>query len=146
MFSIRFGEAPAYAFEGSGSLTRDALIVIDDFEETFDVPLDFWNEGDYERQWLEGAERIVRGEPTSCLVSRMHDPDFSPILRWWSLYRRGGDAVVVREQLWLPEFGSVDPAAPCASVRPYEPDPEVSEWSLVVEDFVIFLEGSSGRD
>jgi CdiI N-terminal domain len=138
MFSIRFGDAPAYAFEGSGSLTRDALIVIDEFEETFDVPLDFWSEGDYERQWLEGAERIVRGERTSCLVSWMQDPDFSPILRWWSLYRRNGPNVIVREQLCLPEFGRVDPKNPYVAVQPYGEDALVSEWMLTVDDLSVF--------
>jgi hypothetical protein len=69
----------------------------------------------------------------------MQDPDFSPILRWWSLYRQEGGAVSVREQLWPPEFGRVNPRNPYASVRPYESDPLVSEWSVSVDDLSVFV-------
>jgi hypothetical protein len=124
VFSIAFGSEPPYPLDGTGPLRRDALIVMDDFTEVFAAPIDFWNETDYERQWQEGAQRLVDGATQSCLLTRVEDPTQDPILRWWALYRRPGDSVTVREHLWLPEFGSVDLADPYSAVGEYPNEPE----------------------
>src|SRR5882672_9020517 len=102
MFSIEFAADAAYPFEGTGALHRDGVIAMDDFTERFPVPLHYWAETDYQRQWREGAQRLVDGAPASLLLTRVEDPtEPQPIYRWWSLYRRVGEAVTVQEQLWV---------------------------------------------
>jgi hypothetical protein len=143
MFSIEFAPAAAYAFDGDGALHRDGAIVMDDFTERFAVPLDFWAEPDYQRQWHEGAERLVDGAPASLLLTRVEDPTArDAIYRWWSLYRRTGEAVTVQEQLWVSgDLGHFDPLSPYAAVDPYPfgPAEMVSEWDLTLNDFREFL-------
>jgi hypothetical protein len=143
MFSIDFAPDAAYPFDGTGALHRDAVITMDDFSERFAVPLDYWAETDYQRQWQEGARRLVDGAPASLLLTRVEDPtEPQPIYRWWSLYRRDGDAVTVQEQLWVSEdLGYFDPASPYAAVHPYPSGPAqmVSEWDLILGDFREFL-------
>jgi len=116
---------------------------MDDFTERFGVPLDFWSEPEYRRQWQEGTQRLVDGAPASLLLTRVEDPtERDTIYRWWSLYRRTGEAVTVQEQLWVTEdLGHFDPAYPYAAVHPYPSglDQMVSEWNLTLRDFKEFL-------
>ena len=143
MFSIEFSSAPAYPYDGDGGLHRDGVIVMGDFTERFAVPLDFWAELDYERQWQEGAQRLVGGAPSSLLLTRVEDPtERDTIYRYWALYRRTGEAVTVREHLWVSkDHGRFDPLSPYASIEPYPfgPAERVSEWDLTLDDFRTFL-------
>lgn len=136
----------AFPYEGEGPLHRYGLVVMDDFEERFLAPLDYWREDDYARQWIDGADRIASGAQSSCLVTKMHDLTSQDWLRWWALYRLDGDVVAVHERLHLPESGHVDPDYPYSAVGEYDPgsgdDLPVSEWRVSVQDFATFASDS----
>ncbi|MBA3955010.1 hypothetical protein H0X48_06860 [Candidatus Dependentiae bacterium] len=61
-------------------------ISIGDFNERFDVALEYWTIEDYKRQWKEGLERI-KNQDKSCLVTYVQDPKKAPFIDWWPLYK-----------------------------------------------------------
>lgn len=61
-------------------------VTINDFKETFDMPLDFWNKNDYQSQWKQGIERI-KNNLQSCLVAEVQDPKIQPRASIWALYK-----------------------------------------------------------
>lgn len=63
-------------------------IIIDDFMEYFDSPLDWWSVDDYEKQWKEGLARLSNHN-TSCLIVAINDPDCRKFIEWWPLYKIG---------------------------------------------------------
>ena len=62
-------------------------ITINDFWDDNVMALNYWTEADYQRQWLEGLERIKMHD-TSCLVASIQNPIKSqPLLNWWILFK-----------------------------------------------------------
>lgn len=61
-------------------------IIIDDFIEHFDAPLDWWSVDDYKQQWKEGLKRLLDHD-TSCLVVTINDPNCRKFIEWWPLYK-----------------------------------------------------------
>ena len=142
MFAIYFTKEPAFPLDGDGPLHRAGVTVLGHDRDCFDAPLSFWREGDYEAQWREGVERLVAGAESSALVTRMEDPDDEQILRFWALYRLD-QSVAVHEQLWVPEFGRLQPEEVYGAVGSYRAENDdghqVSEWRLPVADFADYL-------
>src|SRR4051794_19199879 len=110
---------------------RTGRIILDDLKESFLAVLVMWKAADYEIQRREGAERIVRGEQGSALVTSVHSVDGGFRGFRWPMYRVEDD-VAVRQQLVLPEtVPTFDPDDPYASVRP-RGKKRVSEWIVPV--------------
>ena len=72
-------------------------IQIDDYKETFEMPLEYWTMDDYKRQWKEGIERLKEYD-RSCLVAELQDPEKAPRAILWVLYKEG-DIVYIRNNL-----------------------------------------------
>jgi hypothetical protein len=121
----------------TGLRYRDARIIMGDFEECFPVVLELWSEGDYERQWREGARRIIGGAEKSCLVTAIASVEAEEATEYWALYRRG-DAVVVRQ--FLSPTGKVDPSDVYADVPDYDNEPGASEWRLSCKELAAYTE------
>lgn len=60
-------------------------IKIDDFYETFDIPLNWWPLTMYEKQWHEGLKRIET-KNVSCLITKIYDLHKAPFIDWWLYY------------------------------------------------------------
>src|SRR3989344_8136127 len=61
-------------------------IIIKDFWEILEIPVDYWTLDDYKRQWKEGIERL-KTHDRSCLVASVQDPTKAPLINWWPLYK-----------------------------------------------------------
>jgi hypothetical protein len=124
--------------ESDHASERAGRIVLDDLNESFIAVLVTWQSADYETQWREGAERIVRGESVSALVTSIHSVDGGFRGFFWPMYR-ADDHVAIRHQLVLPEtLPAFDPDNPYASVGPRGRAP-VSEWLVPVSALSAFL-------
>jgi hypothetical protein len=113
-------------------------IVINDFKEQFDIPLDWWSIQDYERQWREGFERL-KTHDRSCLIARIKDPSKGPFVDWWLLYKEGEQVCIRNEVLFGEEYIKLIGLAPFTSTNCYDFIPakgprelsngmQVSEW------------------
>jgi hypothetical protein len=117
---------------------RTGRIIIDDLNESFLAVLVMWHAADYEEQWRDGVERIVRGEQVSALVTSVHPVEGGFRGFSWPMYRID-DHVAVRQQLVLPEtVPTFDPDDPYASIRPRDKK-RVSEWTVPVSSLRAFL-------
>jgi hypothetical protein len=117
-------------------------ITIDYFVEDFESPLWFWKTADYERQWAEGIQRILDGEPKSCLITSLIDPvrtgDYV-FGSWWTLYRDGVN-VILQQQLLIGDvvgarFNVTDPysAVPDYRATTEEGEP-LSSWITSLDE------------
>jgi hypothetical protein len=61
-------------------------INIGKFQETFEMPLEYWTIKDYEKQWADGIERIKKNTQ-SCLIAAIQDPKKSPLVNLWTMYK-----------------------------------------------------------
>jgi len=77
-------------------------IVIDDFVELFDSPLDWWSIEDYELQWKEGLKRLLDHD-NSCLVVAINDPNCCKFIEWWRLYKVG-NKVYIRNSIIIADI------------------------------------------
>jgi len=141
MFSLEFISGP---LTENGELSRSGCITLGDFSEQFLSPLVFWTVADYERQWIEGAQRIIEGAERSCFVTAMRESPLSGVVFLWPAYRVGQD-VYLQHRLILPEHvnGSFDPSDPYAQIDRRETlsaDGEhLSEWQIDLNDVARFV-------
>ena len=118
-------------------------ITIDDFAEDFESPLWFWKTADYERQWAHGIQRILDGEPKSCLITSLIDPvrtgDYV-FGSWWKLYLDGVN-VILQQQLLIGDvvgarFDVTDPYSAVPDYRPTTEEGEpLSSWITSLNEF-----------
>jgi hypothetical protein len=135
MFDIAFVGDVA---EPDGWTGLAGRIRLDDWEESFLAPLDRWQRSDYERQWIEAAQRILSpAARTGFFTSAFH--------LWWVMWREG-EEVIVQEHLFTPErlVAVADwRAAPYQLIEDRDSVSEdgtpVSEWFLNVADIKSFL-------
>ena len=133
MFDIAFipGEPPYVDEEGPGLWGETVLGA---FSERFIAPTDWWSREDYERQWIEGAERLLRGEPSSAFAVEAGRV-------WWTAWREGGEVIVQQRHLVTDEMAPARTAE--AAEMPYalvgERGRRVSEWRVSLDDVRDFL-------
>jgi hypothetical protein len=141
MFAIEFIDKPQLIY---GEPARLGRITLNEFSEKFIAPLVFWNEDDYQRQWIEAAKRIVNGRSLSCFVAAMRESPDDGAIFLWPAYRRG-DVVYIQHKLLLPELvkGSFDTTNLYAQVderRTLSEEGEpISEWQVSVSNIESFL-------
>jgi hypothetical protein len=142
MFDIAFipGEPPYVDEEGWTGLWGRTLLE-EDFRERFVAPIGRWQRADYERQWIEGARRLLAGAGESAFsleTGRL----------WWMAWREGED-VVLQQRLLVDETVARAWTAGPGEV-PYELVGErrsrneeggaVSEWRVPLHDIQEFVE------
>lgn len=124
-------------------------ITLNNFKETFVMPLEWWHQKDYKQQWLEGLERIFTHK-RSCLITSVQNPYLRPHINWWILYKEG-DTIFIQNQII---FGSLyrqkmkhNPfdSKTCYRHLPkkrsiYTDGEKISEWRVSLQDIQIFLE------
>ena len=114
-------------------------ITIENFKETFVIPLEYWNIEDYQKQWKEGIERIKKNSK-SCFVASIQDPCKAPYLNWWPMYKRGKTIYIQNHMLhgkyYKKKIGSqVFTPETCYNFIPYRTTKEIdgmkpSEWKV----------------
>jgi hypothetical protein len=138
MFEIAFLDAEPELQE-DGWLALRGRIVLGDFEEEFLASLDPWSRPQYERHWIEAAQRIVSGRfDRTAFVS-------SAFQFIWTMWL-ADDQVLVQEKLLMTDtlIAPFDPSDPYRQVGPHESESDegthYSEWKITVEDLRAFIE------
>ena len=141
MFDIELLGPP----EGEGErLFSWGRITLGHFTEEFQAPLLDWAPGDYTAQWLEAAERLIKGAPVAVFLTHMVHPEAAYHLGWpaW----RDGEQVYVQERLFLREqlAGDFDPEYPEVHTGPRQEISDegrpISQWVVSMHDVIAFLE------
>lgn len=144
MFDIAFipGEPPFEDEEGAGRWGRT---VMGGFSERFVAPIGWWQPADYERQWIEGADRLLRGESPSAFVVEAG-------WIWWLAWREGADVFV--HQRYLVEDSMAPARTALPADLPYEligpritrtaEGTSVSEWRVSLDDVRDFVARRTG--
>ena len=118
-------------------------IAIDDFQETFVIPLDYWGIGDYKQHWKKSLERTLRRED-SCLITSSYDPQKANFIVWWLLYNHKDELIIRNHLLFLNTLlQSFTPDNPYSFIPKYESENEdgdkISEWIVPMKDIEMFL-------
>lgn len=139
MFDIAFmpGEPRFEDEEGTGLW---GCTVMGGFSERFIAPLGFWRREDYERQWIDGAERLLRGASPSAFVVEAGRV-------WWTAWREGTDVFVHQRHLVLDEMAPAWTATPddlpYALIGPRQTRTAegtgISEWRVSLDDLRDFV-------
>jgi hypothetical protein len=141
MFDIAFLEnEPTYTDEDgwSGLWGR---IVLGEFSERFISPVGWWGPGEYERQWIEGANRLLGGATESAFVEQAGRV-------WWTAWREG-ESVVVQQRLLITDASMSRAWSARADDLPYElvgkrethsdGGRPLSQWLLTLADLQAFV-------
>jgi len=151
MFDIRFSKEIPDDLEDGVSLAY-GQIQIGDFQEIFVASLFDWTKEAYCRQWLEAAERLVKGESKSAFVSSFVPPKNAHHFVWWPSYRID-EVVYVQNQLRF--YEQLASPFEVASLYDFVVDRKrvsedegspISEWELPIQwvrDFLIRVEGEN---
>jgi hypothetical protein len=115
-------------------------IVLGEFAERFVAPIGSWSRSDYERQWIEGAKRLIDGAVESAFVEEAGR-------RWWTAWRVGVE-VLIQQRLLVHQ--SMKPAWTATPEEiPYDlvgqrqthsaNGEPISEWTVTVADLEDFV-------
>ena len=119
------------------------MIVIDDFQEIIEIPIEYWKLDQYEYQWKNGLQRL-KDYNNSCLVFAVNDPHQRRYVNWWLLYKENG-LVYIQNQIIIGEIykemiGKKDfTVETCYDFIPDrycsdDEDEKVSEWCVRYSD------------
>jgi hypothetical protein len=119
-------------------------IRIDDFVETFEMSVSFWDSNDYLNHWKDALGRIVSGYHKSCLITSMHDPKNANFIVWWPIFREESVVIFQNQILFMNQLDTpFNPKDPFAHVgerkRVSESKYPISEWSVglsAIEEFL----------
>ena len=78
---------------------NNGKIVIDNFEEYFEIDYSYWSKGDYEEHWADSHSRLREGKTTVFLTS-VSAPESANFLRGWVAYPVK-EEVAFREQVFF---------------------------------------------
>ena len=140
MFDIYFEDGDPVAYDDEGWLGMQGTTLLGDLRETFIAPLGWWSRSTYQRQWLDGATRLLEGQSRSAFV-------LAPARLWWTAWL--DDETVRLQQQLLVSSEIAEAWARSPSPVPYElvserrefssdGDP-ISEWQVTVPDLREFI-------
>ena len=147
MFDIAFlPDEPPYEDEEEWSGLWGRIELGAELRERFVAPIGWWTREDYERQWVEGARRLVEGARESAFVVEAGR-------LWWTAWREG-ETVVLQQRLLLVEEELAPAWTADAAHLPYalvgercsqsEEGADVSEWRVPLVAMRSFLERQVG--
>src|SRR5438105_711217 len=61
-------------------------ITINDFQEKFEMPLDWWSVENYEQQWKDGFE-YLKNFGKSCFITKIFKPTDWQCVEWWVAHK-----------------------------------------------------------
>jgi hypothetical protein len=142
MFDIAFiCDEPEVQEEGWFGLWGE--IVLGAYRERFLAPLDVWSRRDYERQWIEAANRLMTGDGRTAFVTVARQ-------FWWTMWREQ-EAVFVHEEMLTPEryarsHGDRVPYELIEDRRTVNEEGEpIAEWRVSIADIRDFVERRAGQ-
>lgn len=134
-------------------LCHEGRIVLGEFSERFNLPVDYWRLTDYYRQWRNALVAFIDGQSPVCLVTAMRDPALGTFIDTWVMYAENS-SVVLQNQI-IP-CGQLDSdyldRGTYEFVQPRETETEdgepISEWQIplsAVRQFLAVLQRETGN-
>ncbi len=125
--------------------TARGQITIDEFQETFDAPLQHWRREGYLAHWLEAADRLIAGAERSAFVTSMNVPEHANFIVWWPAYRRGQVVLVQQQVLFMDRLSGPFSEAHLFDFVPDhlevdEDGERVSQWDTSIADIGHFAD------
>jgi hypothetical protein len=68
------------------------------FREGIAASFALWSEQEYQRQWLEGARRLLDADSCSAFITDVTDPPTACVINWWPAWRVD-DLIVLQNHL-----------------------------------------------
>ena len=142
MFAIRFLQEPVpqeWLVHYEQAVLAE--IVINEFRERLALVVEHWTKADYERQWVDGIEKLISGGPDakSLLVTQFYrTPNTWYAAECWPLYRHGETAYM--HNLYVPSKGlkhqiTLEELYEKIGVR----EKGVSEWTVSIDELKEWL-------
>lgn len=136
-FSIKFLNQK---IQGELGVLRVGEIIMNDYSETFQSSLSYWNEFDYINQWKNGIKYILGGHKKSCLITSMFDPKAANYIFLWLLYLEKNIVHIQNQVLFLNDLNeSFNEERIYNYILEREIIDEdgnyISEWDVNVNDF-----------
>ena len=139
MFDIEFiADEPEHLDEGEDAwVALRGRTTLADYQEEFLATLGTWSRADYQRQWIEAAQRLLGGADRTVFIT-------SAFQFCWAMWREG-EMVYVHEQLLAEEtlIAPFDAANPYRQIAERyagtEDGNEISEWRLNIADIEAFV-------
>ena len=139
-FDIHFTDT--YSIDGiNPRLEKIAEIIIGDFREPIIIPVSYWSEQDYKKQWLGALYEILSSNNSStALIVSMHDTKMTDShIVTWPMYREGEIIYIQNRILFLEESTKY---FEIGKIKTYIGEREtvgedghvISEWQVGVED------------
>lgn len=145
MFNLNFVSTGKFSAERSEEVALGE-ISLRNFTENFWASLSIWKIEDYEKQWIEGAKRILEFNRT-VFITDLNNPKTSNFITWWKAWRINEQIFVQNQLLLFSETSSFFDLN-----NPYELIGErttetknrekVSEWEVSLQDIKNFLKGN----
>ena len=121
-------------------------IKINDFEEKFEVIIDYWLSARYEEMWKKEIRDLIIGNKGKiALMTWMHKPGQKSNYRAWVLYREG-KRIFIQDMLFsadqkLPIFDENEALVDIPQrVENNEAGERISQWEISCSDLKTFLE------
>jgi hypothetical protein len=143
-FSIAFlGEPPCYPYDDPSTPAATGLLVIGDAKERFLASLYQWSKVDYERQWRQAINVLLRETKKSALITEYLSPDVASHFVWWPMYVVGNTVFVQNHLLFYEQLREPFAVANAPSfVRERQTlndeGQKISEWSVSLSEVEAF--------
>lgn len=117
---------------------------INDFSEKDTVLIDLFNVQDYLRLWSDAVDILTgqTSEAKAAFPTSVHDPNdgiHNYGIQWWTAYRRGDDVIIRNSAVHQFDIGDLKtPRSIFKYVPEFEPNHELSEWKVSVDDIKMF--------
>jgi hypothetical protein len=133
MFGIRVFSPPTVI----GVPCAFGELVVGDARQIFSLDLRIWRVVDYQRQWKAGLARLLRGAPSTALMTSFRGDDDAPHVMW-AIWKEAGFAFVQPHCVLAAELdGRFDPTAPYEHVGGRIPATDqalpLAEWRVELE-------------
>ncbi len=132
-----------YDFFDDGIRYAEGYIVIDNHREKLRLSLDFWNENQYKKQWIDASMRIIDGSSCCCFITDIQNPDNSSFISSWVFYNLDGHRLIIQNHN-IDWSDREDNESICKLINEREKKSEnnidISEWVLDIKDIVSFYE------
>lgn len=128
--------------------TAIGCIQIDQFVERFQITLNYWDKGTFQRKWREAVKRLVLGANTVGLMTWMTSPTVKDNRRAWILYREG-HRVFIQDKVLIatgksPKFDEEEHLVEMPPRNTVNEDGfKVSEWETSIQSLANYLASSA---
>ena len=127
-----------------GELVQPAKIVIDDFWESLQLPLSYWDLNDYKCSWVASLNQGLNSKSHAALTVSMYDIEQANFLFIWVLYFQDNIVFLQNKVLFLEEHPSFSIEKINEFITPRatytEDGHKISEWHTDLKSIIDFYE------